>query len=145
LPENFNQSCRATIFSLERQERGGSLFLLNRTTTAVICRWKHLFRYKVPICLHPLRIALAWQPPERIVMVPSRSFTRTLLGFSLGLTLGLTLTLTPSTSVPVQAKSVSSCAGPVASSVFYPEVHLRKLHLVRPDLIPYPIYFKIYC
>jgi hypothetical protein len=25
------------------------------------------------------------------------------------------------------------------------EVRLRKLHLVRPDLIPYPIYFEVYC
>jgi hypothetical protein len=33
----------------------------------------------------------------------------------------------------------------IAASVFYPEVRLRKLHLVRPDLIPYPIYYEIYC
>jgi len=26
-----------------------------------------------------------------------------------------------------------------------PEVRLRKLHLVRPDLIPYPIASEIYC
>ena len=26
-----------------------------------------------------------------------------------------------------------------------PEVRLRKLHLVRPDLIPYPICYEIYC
>jgi len=25
------------------------------------------------------------------------------------------------------------------------EVKLRKLHLVRPDLIPYPILFEVYC
>jgi hypothetical protein len=25
------------------------------------------------------------------------------------------------------------------------EVRLRKLHLVRPDLIPYPIHFDVYC
>jgi hypothetical protein len=25
------------------------------------------------------------------------------------------------------------------------EVRLRKLHLVRPDLIPYPIAFEVYC
>jgi hypothetical protein len=25
------------------------------------------------------------------------------------------------------------------------EVRLRKLHLVRPDLIPYPIFFEVYC
>ncbi len=28
---------------------------------------------------------------------------------------------------------------------YYPEVRLRKLHLVRPDLIPYPIDFDVYC
>jgi hypothetical protein len=27
----------------------------------------------------------------------------------------------------------------------YPEVRLRKLHLVRPDLIPYPLMFEVYC
>jgi hypothetical protein len=26
-----------------------------------------------------------------------------------------------------------------------PEVRLRKLHLVRPDLIPYPIAVEVYC
>lgn len=26
-----------------------------------------------------------------------------------------------------------------------PEVRLRKLHLVRPDLIPYPIATEVYC
>ena len=25
------------------------------------------------------------------------------------------------------------------------EVRLRKLHLVRPDLIPYPLAFEVYC
>jgi hypothetical protein len=25
-----------------------------------------------------------------------------------------------------------------------PEVKLRKLHLVRPDLIPYPVFFEVY-
>jgi hypothetical protein len=26
-----------------------------------------------------------------------------------------------------------------------PEVRLRKLHLVRPDLIPYPVAYEVYC
>ena len=26
-----------------------------------------------------------------------------------------------------------------------PEVRLRKLHVVRPDLIPYPVYYEVYC
>jgi hypothetical protein len=32
----------------------------------------------------------------------------------------------------------------VATS-YYPEVRLRKLHLVRPDLIQYPIAYEVYC
>lgn len=32
---------------------------------------------------------------------------------------------------------------PAASNM--PEVRLRKLHLVRPDLIPYPIAYDVYC
>jgi hypothetical protein len=28
---------------------------------------------------------------------------------------------------------------------YFPEVRLRKLHLVRPDLIPYPISYEVYC
>ena len=32
-----------------------------------------------------------------------------------------------------------------ADRVLFPEVRLRKLHLVRPDLIPYPILYEIYC
>ena len=28
---------------------------------------------------------------------------------------------------------------------FRPETRLRKLHLVRPDLIPYPIAYEVYC
>lgn len=26
-----------------------------------------------------------------------------------------------------------------------PEVRLRKIHLVRPDLIPFPINYEVYC
>lgn len=26
-----------------------------------------------------------------------------------------------------------------------PEVRLRKLHLVRPDLIPYPLFYEVVC
>jgi hypothetical protein len=33
----------------------------------------------------------------------------------------------------------------VAEQVLFPEVRLRKLHLVRPDLIPYPLYYEVYC
>jgi hypothetical protein len=54
-------------------------------------------------------------------------------------------------SAPMTPKAVS-VALPAAganladSQAFYrPEVRLRKLHLVRPDLIPYPIAYEIYC
>lgn len=32
-----------------------------------------------------------------------------------------------------------------AASALPPEVRLRKLHLVRPDLILYPISYDVYC
>ena len=31
------------------------------------------------------------------------------------------------------------------ASYYRPEVRLRKLHLVRPDLIPYPLAYDVYC
>jgi hypothetical protein len=33
----------------------------------------------------------------------------------------------------------------VVAQRYYPEVRLRKMHLVRPDLIPFPIDFDVYC
>ena len=35
--------------------------------------------------------------------------------------------------------------GPADDSVAGAEVRLRKLHLVRPDLIPYPIAYEVCC
>jgi hypothetical protein len=32
-----------------------------------------------------------------------------------------------------------------AAARINPEVRLRKLHLVRPDLIPYPVAYEVYC
>jgi len=45
----------------------------------------------------------------------------------------------PSTSY----QAAASADGLIASN--YPEVRLRKLHLVRPDLIPYPIAYEVIC
>lgn len=42
---------------------------------------------------------------------------------------------------PQQASDV----GEMPVSGLYPEVRLRKLHLVRPDLIPYPIAYEVCC
>jgi hypothetical protein len=45
-----------------------------------------------------------------------------------------------------------SAAGPLAPATptvkvatLPPEVHLRRIHLVRPDLIPYPIAYEMVC
>jgi len=47
-------------------------------------------------------------------------------------------------SAPLAAPAVRAApADPLAA--LPPEVRLRKLHLVRPDLIPYPIAYDIYC
>ena len=47
-------------------------------------------------------------------------------------------------SAPALPTAVPQSKGATAN-VFYPEVRLRKLHLVRPDLIPYPIFYDVYC
>jgi len=44
---------------------------------------------------------------------------------------------TPNTADPLR--------GTDPSAKLLPEVRLRKLHLVRPDLIQYPISFEVYC
>ena len=48
-------------------------------------------------------------------------------------------------AVPLKTSVVSEKRTAIASHLYYPEVRLRKLHLVRPDLIPYPIFYDIYC
>ena len=51
-------------------------------------------------------------------------------------------------SAPRQSAALATVTGnhvTVTASDYYPMVHLRKLHLVRPDLIPYPIYYAVYC
>ena len=45
----------------------------------------------------------------------------------------------PTSAPPSAAKGETPMAG------MYPEVRLRKLHLVRPDLIPYPIAYEVCC
>lgn len=37
---------------------------------------------------------------------------------------------------------IASCS---ATLLFKPATRIRKLHLVRPDLIPYPLAMEIYC
>ena len=48
----------------------------------------------------------------------------------------------PQHSAPATATTPS---GGEAATAAKGETRLRKLHLVRPDLIPYPIAFEVYC
>lgn len=56
---------------------------------------------------------------------------------------GLFLTASPAPSTPAQAKPLDRSAR--LDPLRPPEVRLRKLHLVRPDLIPYPIEYEVVC
>jgi hypothetical protein len=48
-------------------------------------------------------------------------------------------------SLPASAPVAVRAAPADPTAALPPEVRLRKLHLVRPDLIPYPIAYDIYC
>ena len=43
------------------------------------------------------------------------------------------------------AHVVTTAQASAVAQRYYPEVRLRKLHLVRPDLIPFPIDFDVFC
>ena len=59
--------------------------------------------------------------------------------------LGLAVVLTASVAIAPSGSHQVSPAGESASGRLAPEVRLRKLHLVRPDLIPYPVSYDVYC
>ena len=65
----------------------------------------------------------------------ARLVTRSLVLVSL-----LSAAITP----PPQA-APPAAGGPAEQAVVRAEVRLRKLHLVRPDLIPYPIAYEVVC
>jgi hypothetical protein len=46
-------------------------------------------------------------------------------------------------AAPVERRSSVDSTGEAATAAV--EVRLRKLHLVRPDLIPYPIAYEVCC
>jgi hypothetical protein len=49
---------------------------------------------------------------------------------------------------PARTPTLTSPGNPLApagATATRYEVRLRKLHLVRPDLIPYPINYEVYC
>ena len=64
-------------------------------------------------------------------MTPVRLFARIVL----------TACLLAAPLIPSQPAVATTGETPVAMH----EVRLRKLHLVRPDLIPYPIAFEVCC
>jgi hypothetical protein len=47
--------------------------------------------------------------------------------------------------IPPAHSSARTPTAPSIDSVARYEVRLRKLHLVRPDLIPYPLAIETYC
>ena len=59
----------------------------------------------------------------------------------MALLIALTSSITPLPQQDVRGGSPTDDA--IAS--LRPEVRLRKLHLVRPDLIPYPIAYEVCC
>ena len=51
-------------------------------------------------------------------------------------------------SSPSTPRNTTAPVGPAVastSSYLFPEARLRKVHLVRPDLLPYPISYAVYC
>ena len=48
-------------------------------------------------------------------------------------------------AVPQSRPQTNLPAGETPVTGMWPEVRLRKLHLVRPDLIPYPIAYEVCC
>ena len=55
----------------------------------------------------------------------------------------LAVPFTPPAATRAADRDATRGEAPVSG--IYPEVRLRKLHLVRPDLIPYPIAFEVCC
>ena len=50
----------------------------------------------------------------------------------------------PAATAPALPAGGSDLQQPEVAGI-RPEGRLRKLHLVRPDLIPYPIAYEVYC
>jgi hypothetical protein len=77
--------------------------------------------------------------PESISTMRTRTFRSCSLLLAAGL-LSLTLSTDTNPTPPTSPR-----LGEQPSAKLSPEVRLRKLHLVRPDLIPYPIMLEVYC
>ena len=68
---------------------------------------------------------------------------RSLMLLTVGL-MGLTAPSERPTAGPSPAHPGAALEGSESAGI-RPEGRLRKLHLVRPDLIPYPIAYEVYC
>jgi hypothetical protein len=75
-------------------------------------------------------------------MISARRCTRSLLLMAVALAGPLAPSDLP--TAPATGESVVSVPEN-AQTAIRPEGRLRKLHLVRPDLIPYPIAYEVYC
>lgn len=71
-----------------------------------------------------------------------RRLVRALL---LGPTFGVVLFASQAGPAASSVTNRDDASGPEAVAGIRPETRLRKLHLVRPDLIPYPIAYEVYC
>ncbi|HRK32637.1 MAG TPA: hypothetical protein PLD59_16355 [Tepidisphaeraceae bacterium] len=58
---------------------------------------------------------------------------------------GLVIAVASVSHAPATAPAVEPAASQQQLAGLPPEVRLRKLHLVRPDLIPFPIAYDVYC
>ena len=70
---------------------------------------------------------------------PRNRFRRSLLAALL-----LAVAASPVTSNSAMPAS-SGSVDPALASTNFPEVRIRKLHLVRPDLLPYPLVHEVFC
>jgi hypothetical protein len=73
-----------------------------------------------------------------------RVVARLLTVFALGL-MTISPMTTESRAVSLSVSKLPAANPADAQAVYRPEVRLRKLHLVRPDLILYPIAYEVYC
>jgi len=72
----------------------------------------------------------------------SRRFFRSLLAAAFA---GMVLFTSQGGPVAAPAADQRGLSDQGAVAGIRPETRLRKLHLVRPDLIPYPIAYEVYC
>ena len=80
--------------------------------------------------------------------MPATRARRTLLRLTVVLFAGLAPAVAsnkPLAATAPHAATAGDGQGVASSYYYHPEVRLRKLHLVRPDLIPYPLAYDVYC